>query len=253
MPTAIDHILSRCGTKESVLPRTELFNEGWMLRLVLDWLDRNREHPHVLAFEPGARWYSEALLPSRFLPRHRGDPLAEAFTHADGVIGHFAVRSGVRGDAELEPQLTQFVVTEAKLASQLSAGTKNAPSFDQAARNVACMAHMLGVKQIDPRSVKRLAFYVLAPQSQVEAGIFAQPLAKDSLRSRVRERVAAYDGAHDRWFEETFLPTVEHIQVGAISWEQVLQGLPISPERADLEQFYAQCKAFNPLRGASAV
>ncbi|MCH7876577.1 MAG: hypothetical protein IH965_14945 [Gemmatimonadetes bacterium] len=40
--------------------------------------------PHPFALMPRARWYSEALLPSQFLKRFRGDPLAEGWTHADG-------------------------------------------------------------------------------------------------------------------------------------------------------------------------
>ena len=253
MLTAVDEILSRCGTSRSVLPPTELFNEGWMLRLVLDWLDRHRDHSHVLAFEPGARWYSESLLPSRFLPRTRGDSLAESFTHADGVIGHFTVQSGSRGDALLDSTPKQFVVTEAKLGSSLSAGTKNAPAYDQAARNVACMAHMLAVAGVSPVSLKRLAFYVLAPRKQIGAGVFGDLLSRQSIRAKVAQRVAAYGGVHDGWFQESFLPLLERIEVEAIAWEQVLADLPPTEERAELERFYAQCLAFNPLRGESAV
>jgi hypothetical protein len=253
MPTAIDEILSRCGTPDSVLPPTELFNEGWMLRLVLDWLDRNRGYPNVLGFEPGARWYSEALLPSRFLPRNRGDRLAESFTHADGVIGHFTVQSGSRGDAVLDSDPGQFIVTEAKLGSSLSAGTKNAPSYDQAARNVACMAHMVASAGIRLSSLKRLGFFVLAPQQQIRSGVFGNLLSPQSIEAKVRARVASYEGAHDRWLDESFLPLLERIDIAALSWEEVLASLPATPERTELERFYAQCLAFNPLRGESAA
>ena len=51
----ISRILGRCGSAGSVLPPTELFNEGWMLRLVLDWFDRNRQVEHPLSFRSGAR------------------------------------------------------------------------------------------------------------------------------------------------------------------------------------------------------
>jgi|SRR5579859_1481181 len=68
------------------MPPTQLFNEGWMLRLVLDWFDRNREIHHPLSFTPDARWYSEALLTSRFLPQSRPDSRAESFTHADAIM-----------------------------------------------------------------------------------------------------------------------------------------------------------------------
>jgi len=253
MPNAVVEILSRCGTSRSVLPPTELFNEGWMLRLVLDWLDRHRDHPHVLAFEPGARWYSEALLPSRFLPRTRGDRLAESFTHADVFIGHFMVDSGKRGDATLDPAPKQFIVTEAKLGSSLSAGTKNAPAYDQAARNVACMAHMLAVGGVSPDSLNRLGFYVLAPQQQIEAGVFGDLLSQQSIRAKVAQRIEPYEGVHDGWFQDSFLPLLERIELRAIGWEQILEDLPPTEERAELERFYAQCLAFNPLRGVGAV
>jgi hypothetical protein len=108
-------LLGRCGSQASVLPPTELYSEGWLLRLVLDSCDRNRNVAHALSFLPGARWYSEALLPSRFLPQRRGDERAESFTHADGIIGHFSIAPGERGEASLLPQARQFVVVEAKL------------------------------------------------------------------------------------------------------------------------------------------
>lgn len=52
-----------------------------MLRLLLDWLV-DCEASSIIPVAPGARWYSEALLPSPF----RGDSLAESHTHADGVV-----------------------------------------------------------------------------------------------------------------------------------------------------------------------
>ena len=84
----VGELLRRCGEAEGVLPPTALFNEGWMLRLVLDWVERHPSAIEALRFDEGSTWYSEALLGSRFRPRRRGD-VGEGFTHADGVIGHF--------------------------------------------------------------------------------------------------------------------------------------------------------------------
>lgn len=249
----ISRILGRCGSADSVLPPTELFNEGWMLRLVLDWFDRNRQVEHPLSFRADARWYSEALLPSRFLPQTRGDSRAESFTHADGIIGHFDIASGERGDASLLPGAKQFVITEAKLGSGLSAGTKNAPAYDQAARNVACMAYMLGIKSIDPSTVDRLAFYVVAPEEQIKSGVFADLVSKASIERKVRERINSYEGAHDAWFQVTFLSTLGRIELGILSWEGVLSALPKTKETELMSEFYAQCLRFNPLRTRSAV
>ena len=84
----IAQLMADAGTSSAVFPATDLYNEGWMLRLVIDWFDMNRSVDFDLKFSEGASWFSEALLPSAFLARQRRDKLAESWTHADGVIGH---------------------------------------------------------------------------------------------------------------------------------------------------------------------
>src|SRR4051812_42560146 len=106
----IADILLTAGEQQGRLRPTELYNEGWLLRLTLDWSERHAPDHHRLFFLPGARWYSEALLPSQFLPRYRGDKLSESWTHADGVVGHFTVGIAGRGDFVLAPSAQQFVV-----------------------------------------------------------------------------------------------------------------------------------------------
>jgi len=245
----ITELLARCGEPGSVMPPTELYNEGWMLRLVLDYLDRHREVDHPMSPLPGARWYSEALLPSRFKPRHRGDRLAESFTHADGVIGQFDIAPGERGAASLCADAVQFVVCEAKLGSGLSLGTTNAASFDQAARNVACMANMIGEKHVSVTQLTRLGFYVIAPEAQIEARAFRTLVTEESVRTKVAARVAQYEDADmDAWYRTVFEPVLGAINLQLMSWESVLDQLPSGPEVTALREFYSQCLRFNPLR-----
>jgi hypothetical protein len=246
MLNRVVELLARCASNASVLPPTELYNEGWLLRLVLDWFDRNRTLSHQLSFLPGARWYSEALLPSRFLPQRRGDERAESFTHADGIIGHFSIAPGERGAASVSPQPKQFVVAEAKLASTLSAGTKNALEYDQAARNVACMAHMLD--GVDLATVERLGFYVIAPDRQIKAGVFGTLVTKESVHRKVAMRVAQYQGQWDTWFGSTFEPVLKRIDLSILSWESILGALPNDEESAGIREFYSFCQRFNPAR-----
>src|SRR5580658_8454634 len=75
--------------KTSHFPPTEVFNEGWMLRLTLDAAQTLRIRDYPLQFLDKANWYSESLLSSPFGPRSRNDKLGEGFTNADAVIGHF--------------------------------------------------------------------------------------------------------------------------------------------------------------------
>ena len=133
-------------------------------------------------FESRSRWFSEHSECSAFLARHRGDRVAESWTHADGVVGQFEFDPGTKAGLALAPNCTQFIVCEAKIFSLLSTGTTNAPNFHQAARNVGCMAETLRRASRPVGSYSSLGFFVLAPESQVAGGVFASQLTKRALR-----------------------------------------------------------------------
>jgi hypothetical protein len=249
---SVVRILKTCGTDAGVLPPTSLFNEGWMLRLVLDWFSRQTPSDHPLSFAARARWYSEALLRSQFRARRRGDPHAEAWTHADGVIGHFHIRRG-RGDVELDGDAQQLVVTEAKLFSGLSAGTTRAREFNQAARNVACIAELMMHRDI--RQLARLAFVVLAPEEQIGRGVFGEMCNRDHVARTVAARVGSYEGEKDKWHVDVFLPTLRRIELRLLSWEEILAYIVDidHTEGAPLSDFYSECLRFNRPRGDQIV
>jgi hypothetical protein len=169
-------------------PPTLVYDEGWLLRLVLDSLDRFPVPEQTLAPTAGATWYSEALLPSPFEARRRGDSLAESRTHADAAIGHILVGAGGKADVSLRDGATQLIVVEAKLFSPLSAGTKNAPGYGQAARTIACMVELCHLVGRAPGAVDALSFVVAAPSAQIETGKFAGLLEKETIRRAVVAR-----------------------------------------------------------------
>ena len=216
--------------------------------MVLDWFDRNRGSGHELEFLPESVWYSEALLASQFLPEYRGDRRAESYTHADGLIGHFRIGPGERVEATLCAGAQQFAVIEAKLGSSLSAGVANAPYFDQAARNVACIAEVLHRADLDPTSLEKLALYVAAPEQQIGAGVFRDLMTKDSIRAKVRQRVSQYDGARDAWYHDAFLPALDCIDLDLITWESILENISARQATPQLVTFYERCLEFNPLK-----
>ena len=211
-----------------------------MLRLVLDWAQRHASGNHPLVFLRDARWYSEALLPPPFLARWRGDKLAETWTNADGAIGHFDIGEIGKGDLALRNGATQLVVVEAKMFSKLSSGTTNAPGYDQAARTVACLAETLKRAGIEPRKMERLAFLVAAPLKQVDKGIFRDIVTRASIRTRVQHRVDAYQGERDEWFDRWFIPTLDALDLGVLTWEELIAGLDPS-----YQAFYDLCVQHN--------
>ena len=102
IPDVILEMLRASDTDDAVLPPTTLYNEGWMLRLILS-AGADGVSCLPFSFLPGSRWFSEALLHSPFLSRFRGDSLAETHTHADGVIGHFRFTPTTKTGLELVP------------------------------------------------------------------------------------------------------------------------------------------------------
>ena len=75
---------------------TELFCEGWLMRLTLAAWKRGID---CLPFPPapGSRWFDGARLYSAFLAEERGDVLAETHSKADAVVGQFEFGSTKTG------------------------------------------------------------------------------------------------------------------------------------------------------------
>jgi hypothetical protein len=246
----MDRIKMMLGATEGgkpAFPPTALFGEQWLLRVVIDWFEAQGGDRYPMSPASEARWFSEAWLPSAFLPRHRGDHLGESRTHADAAIGHFRIGDPGSSGLTLDLDARQFLVLEAKLFNRLSAGVKNAPFFDQAARTVACMAEVLRRSDRQPASMDDLAFLILAPQSRIDDGVFARDTAIESIRAKARRRVAQYNGEREAWLTDWFEPTLDRIEVRCLAWEEVIETIafhnPIMGQAIDA--FYGKCLHFN--------
>ncbi len=246
----IKAMLEACESGHPVFPPSVLFNEGWLLRIVLDWFALHGGDRYPLSPRPGARWFSEPWLPSAFLPRYRGDRLAEAHSHADGVLGHFAIGDPGTAGLTLQPEATQFVVLEAKLFARLSAGVKNAPYFDQAARTVACIAEVLRRARRSPEAMDDLALLILAPQARIDDGVFVWDAAPEAILRKVRRRVEDYAGERDAWFHDWFEPTWRRTEIRCLSWEEIIEMIVFHrPEAGQIiDSFYGRCLHYNRAR-----
>jgi hypothetical protein len=243
----IHRLIDSAESEPANFPPTLLYNEGWLLRLVIDWYSNHKLTDHPLLFQYRAIWFSEALLPSPFRSRHRGDTRAEARTHADGIVGHISIGRSAKADARLLDDATQLIVTEAKIYSPLSGGTRNAPSFNQAARNVACITELLSRANRPPSQMTSLAFFVVAPEAQIKTGVFAQKLDKAAVRAAVQARAEAFSSELGGWVDEWFFPTLEAIRIEALSWESLIGSIASNdPETSEsLQAFYERCLMYN--------
>ncbi|OPL10285.1 MAG: hypothetical protein AVO34_11380 [Firmicutes bacterium ML8_F2] len=206
-----------------------------------------------MSFQLGAEWYSEGLLTSRFLPMYQGDELAESHTRADGIIGNISLGKTGKSDVFLIKPFKQFIVLEAKLFSKLSRGTTRMPGYNQAARNIACMANVVAQSSCSIKDFKSLGYYVLAPEAQIKAEpSFTEFMQKELIYQNVLSRVESYKKRSDylekqKWFEEHFKPLISKIDLLLISWEELIEKIKKYDNRTgqELSQFYSQCLDFN--------
>tara|TARA_B100002003_G_scaffold237909_1_gene255549 strand:- start:565 stop:1377 length:813 start_codon:yes stop_codon:yes gene_type:complete len=255
-------LLELCPTDKTKFPPTLLYNEGWMLRLLLDWLTTNRAVDYF-NFPSNVNWYSEAALASPFHPRRQRDKCAESYTHADGAIGQFVIGRKGASYLKLKRDATHFVVTEAKMFSKFTSGVTHAPNYNQAARNVACISYIL-MKALSKTERKledmdSVGFYLIAPKSQIEKGIFKKYMKHDSVRETVEERLSGYERcdveqkqpkdneSKEEWFKDWFLPTLEKIKMETLSWEQIIESVNRKDGKngKEFSEFYSLCLKYN--------
>ena len=250
----ITNILSCIDSESPPLPATYMYNEGWMLRLFLQSIQVGKCDGPISAIESGVKWTSEALLATPF-SESRGRAY-EGVTNADGVVGKFDWMPGTRTALRLTANCDRFEVIEAKMFSQLSKGVKAASWYDQAVRNVACMAHALQEANISAQQFAniRMGFWVVAPKTQIDFNLFRLEMSEGSMRTKVRMRVERFSGAGreqlEFWRTAYFEPLLDSMlasnRMRCLSWEELIESVNDIGRRDLLKVFYARC--LNPFR-----
>jgi len=242
-------ILKNFDPQNPTFRPTEIYNEGWLLKILLNEYSKPENREGLLKFSEGATWFSESMLPTKFTARKRGDNKAESRTNADGVIGHIKVGDEGKADLKLTDNAKQFDVIEAKMNSKLTKNVKNSPTYDQAARTVACMAETLDRNEIQPNTLNSLAYIVLAPEKHIDKNNFMELVTNDAIRKKVEERVNGYKNDDDyqiykNWFEERFVPALDKTKLEVLSWESVIEQLP-GGRKKEIREFYDKCLEYN--------
>lgn len=240
-------MMQSAAGKSPVFPPGTIFNEQWLLRLIIDWYATHAVVEHAFTLPPKGRWLSQALLPTAFGRGVRPTKLAEPPSEVDGVVGHVAFGETEKGEVSLAADAKHLVVVQAKLFAGLSAGPANLKYFDEVARVSACVAETLSRANQQPADIPRLAFYVVAPQVQIARGVFAKSVTRSAIGRKVKRRATEVGGKKVEWHAEWFEPTLEHMEVGTLSWEELVR--PIREEdpasAAAIQWFYQQCIGFS--------
>nr|WP_321464359.1 hypothetical protein [uncultured Desulfobulbus sp.] len=240
MIEAVTSILGRCSTGKTNICPTILYNEGWMTRLLVEISVESKLNLHDLDFANIRHWYSEGLLSSPFLARTRKDVLAEGFTHADMALGDFQVDSANRGDISVNGSDGIFGVIEAKMGSRLSPGTKNVPNYNQASRNLGCIAfNTLNTQH-------NIFFGVVAPEKKIEEHGIRALVEPEAMLAQITQRFDMYDHDSDIYaLKERVLERARNCRCFVLTYEAWTEALADHPLYSALVEFKEQCYRFN--------
>lgn len=245
---AVNDLMECCEPNVYEIPpiaRSEVYNETWMLRLTLALL-----HDSELDFskiEGGKKqialkslrdslqrnWISEGGLAPVFK--------REGTTWADAILGDVKrkqkTKRGIEAaDTPVNP-CVGIVVVEAKMGSLLSPGTDHYPDYNQAARNIACLANLV---KDNAQLVEKTVFVVLAPKEIIAE---SQKLITDA--PKVIGKIDKSETRETRNLDDNFWKAVQQISEKsvAMSWEEVSHAIICEEKgRSNLLAFYDEAK-----------
>ena len=227
--------MAECCTKSGTpVAKSEVYNETWLLRMVLACIHDCTEEAFVTQNKKigdtlkkihkavRQQWISEGGLEPAFRQ--------EGTTWTDAILGNVKIsgdnKRGVK--YEMRDDSTGVIIVEAKMGSELSSGITNSPDYNQAARNIACLAKLLIEQNASPAVISESAFVVLAPRSKLEEWEkdenSPQQLingAWKTIKDQTRTRNVNCD------FDTTFKSMVENIKDNsiALSWDDVIDAI----------------------------
>ena len=245
VPKVFTELLSSTLSGKQHFPPTLIFEEGWMLRILLAAHQKGYSCFPFSALRD-ATWFSEGIIPTPF----SATPYAESGTHTDGIVGHLRIRENTKTGVLLDVNAKQFVVLEAKMKSGLSKDVTHADFYDQASRTLACMCKTIELSSSRLDKIKSLGFYVIAPETQINDNVFTEYLDLNHIKDTVERRVNQYKreecySALQNWYQDNFLPFINIMErenvIGCIKWEDAIEKIDDEGERSAILEFLNKC------------
>jgi len=244
---------------ERMLPPTVIYNEKWMLRLVMKWFlnqssyivnsDLDRKIVKGFKFDENANCYSEATIQTPFKKRKKGvkDKLAEASSTVSGVIGHIKVISKKNKEkVVVSNEANQFNVFEVFLYDELYKGTKTLPKYNQVARVISCLVY--STYKLENSFLDNTGLYIIAPREQLKLSSFKIFTERDKIEEIIRARVEEYkDDEEKKSWLDYFNRVFMRVEVECISWEDIILFIKKNDsEYGDhIRVFYDKCLLYN--------
>ncbi len=235
---SIIEIIKSIETPQPNVNPTVIYNEGWMTRLLVHQSIKEGLKLGIIEFSAISNWTSEALISSPFI---QADKFREGYTHADVAIGDFNVDYSKRGEVEIRQDARLFGIIEAKMGSNLSQGTTHVPEYNQASRNLVCIAS----NTINKPNCN-IFFYVVAPEKKlIDHKINAQ-IDLQFVKIQIGNRFNMYSSDNPVMKDlPTIMANLQNCDIKAISYEEWILCIKDSVAHQSLQEFYTKAKKWN--------
>lgn len=221
-------------------PLTDIYNEGWMLRLVLSKLQDNEKIRKAFHCDKEIKWFSEAELKSPFLH----GKLRETRTHADAVIGSFEFEENTKTGVNLPKNKEDFhcfYAIEAKMYAPLSKSIKADSNYNQAARYLGCLAYIAFSNHLT--EFNNIGLIICAPSDHKSIKVDT-----DNSHEVLNTRISNYYNENKNnneivkfysWWQENKQRFFEKKKIEVLYWEEIVKG------DDELSFFYNKCLDYN--------
>ena len=210
-----------------------------MTRLLVYYSIKDKITIKGIDFSKISNWTSEALISSPFVG---AKDRREGYTHADMALGDFNVDYFKRGEIQVLDDARIFGIIEAKMGSNLTQGTTHAKDYDQASRNLACIAHNTFNNDCE------IFFAVVAPETKLGSHDIYSQIDIDRIIGVIKERYAGYDASFKK---ETHMHSVilkaKSCIIWAISYEEWIEEFTDKTTNEFLNEFYKKAKHWNKI------
>lgn len=159
------------------------------------------------------------------------------------ILGCIEVDYNESTGVSIEPCAKIVGVIEAKMNSNVSQATTNAPDYNQISRTVSCLAY-------NAPADCRIFVWDVAPESTLEKYKVADQIEKGYIQGEINGRLdLTYNG--NIVDITAFNANVERCEVRAVSIECWIEKIKDKEVKAGLNEFYSKCKKYNRLLPAA--
>jgi len=219
---------------------TIIYNEGWMVRLLVEESILTGIKVKDLDFSEMKNWTSESKISSPFEGADlKKDGKNETKTQADIVLGDFPdLKFGEKGGSEVKAEKNAKIlgIIEAKMGSSLSTGIQKAKEYNQASRSICCLAH---ATKESPEC--EIFFAIVAPETKIK-----------NPKSKFDEQIRNTETEIENRFMETGVPytsemknKVKNCKKRIITFEEWINKIVDNDVKKELNEFYDKCIDYN--------